>query len=558
MYDIFPLVKQIYHDIALFTQVNGRIRLRSYQLEAARAIIDSVVLGLGLTFVVVFPRQSGKNELQAQIEAYLLGLLHAADAEMVKVSPTWKPQTLNAMRRLERVLERNSLVNGHWQKESGYIYRIGQARIFFLSGSPSTNVVGATASTLLVCDEAQDVLPAKWDKDFAPMAASTNATRVFWGTMWTSSSLLARELRVARQAEREDGRRRAFVLAADEVAAEVPAYGRFVAEQVAKLGRSHPLVRTQFFSEEMDAAGGMFPEERRALMQGEHSGQLLAVSDRLYAMMLDVGGEDEGIGEKGIGEEEGLNNDRRDSTALTVVEVDLSTMGDELVRAPTYRAVQRYAWVGVKHTALYGRIKALAEHWRARYVVVDATGVGAGLASFLDKALPGRVIPFVFSPKSKSDLGWGFLSVIETGRYKEYQVSGVKCQERLKVEKLEEADAVAPDYERRDPSLRSAALRMTGGDEPSTFNVHPSTSLQTLFWRQVEGCQSEVVEGPGKMMRWGVPDGKRDPETGELLHDDLMVSAALCAVLDAQPWPDSGPALVVEGRDPLEEMDRFS
>ena len=38
------------------------------------------------------------------------------------------------------------------------------------------------------------------------------------------------------------------------------------------------------------------------------------------------------------------------------------------------------------------------------------------------------------------------------------------------------------------------------------------------------------------MMKWGVPDGTRDPETGELVHDDLLISVALCAALDAQEW----------------------
>ncbi len=54
-----------------------------------------------------------------------------------------------------------------WRKESGYIYRINNAQIFFLSGGP-------TANLLLSCDEAQDVQMAKWNKDFAPMAAVTS------------------------------------------------------------------------------------------------------------------------------------------------------------------------------------------------------------------------------------------------------------------------------------------------------------------------------------------------------------------------------------------------
>ena len=72
----------------------------------------------GLCFVVIFPRQSGKNELQAQIETYLLSRCQLLDAEIVKVSPTWKPQTLNAMRRLERVIARNITTRGKWKKES--------------------------------------------------------------------------------------------------------------------------------------------------------------------------------------------------------------------------------------------------------------------------------------------------------------------------------------------------------------------------------------------------------------------------------------------------------
>jgi hypothetical protein len=51
---------------------------------------------------------------------------------------------------------------------------------------------------------------------------------------------------------------------------------------------------------------------------------------------------------------------------------------------------------------------------------VDATGVGAGLASFLQSTVKERVIPVTFSPKVKSELGWNFLAIVETGRYQDY------------------------------------------------------------------------------------------------------------------------------------------
>ena len=47
-----------------FAAAASRVELRAYQAEAALAILDSVRSRRGLSFVVLFPRQSGKNELQ--------------------------------------------------------------------------------------------------------------------------------------------------------------------------------------------------------------------------------------------------------------------------------------------------------------------------------------------------------------------------------------------------------------------------------------------------------------------------------------------------------------
>lgn len=493
------------HDPVAFTERTGGIRLRGYQCGPMLSILKSVLGHRGLSFVVMFPRQSGKNELQAQLECYLLALLSPTQAEMVKISPTWKPQSLNAMRRLERVLQRNMITQRMWRRESGYIYRVGSARMLFFSGAPEANIVGATASTLLEVDEAQDVSIAKYDKDIAPMAASTNATRVFWGTAWTSKTLLARELRAARRLEQADDIQRVFVLTAREVAAEVEAYGRFVAEQTARLGRDHPLVKTQFYSEEIDAEGGMFPPARRDVMRGLHPCCARPEDGGIYAMLLDVAGEDESAST----DSSGLANRRRDSTALTIVRVDLSTLQDDLLKAPTYRCVHRRLWTGVRHTSLYGQLHGLIETWQPRVVVMDATGIGAGLASFLQKRFPGKVMPFLFNHVSKSKLGWDFLSVCDSGRW-------------------QEADT-------------------TGADDQS--------ALQALYWRQLEACQYAVTDSPGRLMKWSVPDGTRDALTGELLHDDLVISAALSAVLDTCAWYDPAPALVVHGQDPLVDLD---
>ncbi len=556
------LARELTQEILQFCRVGSGLKLRRYLVQVARAVLQSVIEEKGLSFVVIFPRQSGKNELQAQIEAYLLYLYAKAGAEIVKISPTWKPQSQNAMRRLERVLSRNSLTCGLWQSEQGYIYRIGQARITFLSGSPTTNVVGATASTLLECDEAQSVLVDKWDRDISPMAASTNATRVFWGTAWTAHTLLGRERRLAETAQRQDGIQRLFLLTAEEVAKEVPRYWLHVQGELRKFGRRHPFVRTQYFSEEIDDQAGMFPPERQAAMRGSHPHQLQPTPGRIYAFLLDVGGE-EGVGNSTPGRSPvaptvieggatqielpfsefsvsgppspaGVPSPSHDATTLTIVEVDLAGLGpgsasglDETSGFPVYRVIERVQWMGTPHASLYGGLKALIETWQPRHVVVDATGVGAGLASFLEKAYPERLLRFLFSQSSKSKLGWDFISVVETGRFQDWQ-------RRLEMQ---------PGLEGQ-PGL---------GVQPGLENQPDGHPLQKLFWQQVEACEMEVLPGTEHRLRWGMPDGRRDPQSGALIHDDLLVSAALCSVLDHQEWGQAVSA-IIHSRDPLDGM----
>ena len=115
-------------------------------------------------------------------------------------------------------------------------------------------------------------------------------------------------------------------MTADDVALEVPEYGAFVDEQVARLGRNHPMVKTQYFSEEIDAEGGLFPPERQALMRGPHPPQISPEPNQIYAMTLDLAGEDETLTpDIEDGEAEQLATAKRDSTALSTFLVDLST-----------------------------------------------------------------------------------------------------------------------------------------------------------------------------------------------------------------------------------------
>ena len=62
------------------------MKLRPYQLEVARAAMDSIQQGRGLTFSVEIARQGGKNELSAHLEVLLLTLYMARGGNLIKLS----------------------------------------------------------------------------------------------------------------------------------------------------------------------------------------------------------------------------------------------------------------------------------------------------------------------------------------------------------------------------------------------------------------------------------------------------------------------------------------
>ena len=152
------------------------------------------------------------------------------------------------------------------------------------------------------------------------------------------------------------------------------------------------------YLEEINATGGFFPPLRRALMRGDHERRHEPVPGCRYALLVDVAGEHEAEGD--ATSRLLLASRKRDATALTVDDVAAS-----YGQLPTCRAVDRQPWLGVKYATLYAKILALANHWHATFVVVDATGVGAGLASFLEKAPRDRLIAGLFGPKVKSEPG---------------------------------------------------------------------------------------------------------------------------------------------------------
>jgi hypothetical protein len=393
------------------------LELRPYQQEIFRAVIDSVYRRRGLTFSVEIARQGGKNELSAHLEKGLLAASFNAANNLIKCSPTFDPQALISMQRLEDRLDDAGL-SGIYQVERGHIVRLGKARVIFLSADKSSSVVGNTAHLLLEIDESQDVSKDKYTKEFKPMGAATNVTSVHYGTTWDDNTLLEEVKQTNLELERRDGIKRHFRYDWQEVAKYVEGYDVYVEGERARLGENHPLFMTQYRLLPVHGGGGFLNAQQKAQLHGEHSRMRRAVVNKVYVAGLDIAGEEENA------QLNVLTNPKRDATVLTVAELDF-TGCNAVNKEPVIRVVEHFRSVGKKHPELYAQLVDLIKNvWHCRRVIVDATGVGEPVASFLRQALGSRVEPFKFTEASKSQLGFSLLAAVNSGRLKLYQGDG--------------------------------------------------------------------------------------------------------------------------------------
>jgi hypothetical protein len=430
------------------------MRFRPYQLEIARAVVASVLEKRGLTITVEMARQGGKNETSARLGVLLLTAHMERGGAMVKCSPTFKPQTIISMSRLKERLDDFGF-RGLYQSESGYIVRLGAARQVFLSAEEQSNVVGHTADILLEVDEAQDVTEDKYTREFRPMGSAGNVTTVMWGTTWDDSTLLERTKQANLELERKDGVRRHFSFDWQAVAQSNDAYRVYVEAERERLGENHPLFLTQYALKPISGGGRFLSAQQVAQLMGDHPRRHQRYDGRAIVAGIDIAGEAEypealshggrGCGftmpeassnppspggsgypsvRMGAGEGE-LSRARysRDATVVTIAALtpDLKRGGRPLVRV-----LEHYAWVGVRHAELHNRlVDLLGNVWRCNRIAVDATGIGEPVASFLSAALGNsRVVPFKFTPASKSQLGFDLLAAVNAGRLKLYQPDG--------------------------------------------------------------------------------------------------------------------------------------
>jgi len=479
---------QVLLSIRLYSVIVIQKPLRGYQVGPADAVIQSCLYREGREFLWIFPRQSGKDESVAQMCVFLLTLCQRVEAGLVHVYPTGT-QTATGVSRLENRLE-NLWLGGSWWSKSKPVRRgVGQAQVAFFSGHPQAKAEGATANVLLIINEVQDQDESVVERRFTFMRASTNATALYVGTVRTTSDYLWRVKQRLEKLEAEDGLQRVFIVQADRVGQENPAYREFVANQIRQKGREHPVVKTELFNEPVDVAAGLFPRRRRQLMQGRHPRLDAPRPGEIYLALVDVGGQDEAA----VTAFAELDSPGRDYTVVTICRV----VRDESLIGPRYEVVDVWVDHGSRHfqefqgrPSLFSRALAYLGHWGVTAVVSDMTGVGQGVTDALIEKYHRPVFGFDFAKThNKSRLGNDFLATVETGRF----------------------------------------VYFADGREDEGTDCW-------WFFRQAEQCGYELSEGVPieRGMKWGVKATAKIMALGELVpvHDDRLLSAALTAEAD--------------------------
>ncbi len=167
----------------------------------------------------------------------------------------------------------------------------------------------------------------------------------------------------------------------------------------------------------IQGGGGFLSPQQCAQLQGEHPRRHQPEAGKTYVAAVDLAGEaetEEGAALRAL-------KPRQDSTVVTIGELDFGGAA----RQSQLKVVEHYWWTGRKHPELYPQlVDILKTVWHCRRVVVDATGVGQPVSSFLKQSLGSKVVPFIFTARSKSELGFNLLAAINSGRLKMYAADG--------------------------------------------------------------------------------------------------------------------------------------
>jgi hypothetical protein len=376
-------------DPAFEAEVVAHRPLRGRQVEVVNRVEQHIAEHNGGVMTVMLPRQIGKNEISAILQRrHLLARQYSKKYECwIRTAPTHKPQIVNSKKRLRELMRVSDskkimypLFNGaKLQREEGYIWRVGNAAVEFLSSGPNANVVGGTASTALDMDEAHKISKEKFDEDFMPFTASTNAGTLLWGVGGNGLDTL--------QAYRELNEANGD----DHLNIHIPApywmdindtYAAHVESRIKALGADHPIILTQYWLQSIAALGRYLNDKNiKALFSGDHYRHTTPVHDVEYQMLVDVAAANEDFDPDDI--TAGFEETTTDSTIIILYQVTQEVGSNGLFPVLLIRNI---IWrTGTSLEDDEAEIDQIIQDWQPSQVTIDAIGVGRQIAESMQQ-----------------------------------------------------------------------------------------------------------------------------------------------------------------------------
>jgi len=267
-----------------------------------------------------------------------------------------------------------------------------------------------------------------------------------------------------------------------------------------RLGEQHPSIQTQYLLRCMSDAGRLFSAEQRAALAGTHPRQRGPVDGCVYVAGIDVAGEDEQAEDA----QARLLSPKRDSTVVTIAEVTRDANGSAVARV-----VEHVWWTGRNQVWQFENLVQLWERWCFARASVDASGIGAGLAAFLEDRFAERVEKVIFTAPTKSQLAYRLLAMTNTRRISLYK------EDRFLADGV--PGGVEEPFDVGRPSVTGFGWDAGAACSPEARE----------FWTEIRACRYWMRAA--EQMGWGVPESEG--------HDHFVVSLALvcCAAEDLIP-----------------------
>lgn len=426
------LVNRIY----MFCEVLTGKTLYPYQEQFSKRVIRSILENDGAEISALFARQSGKSETISDTVSGLMVILpllanmpmFAEDKRLqmfkdgftVGIFAPGKRQAQITYNRIRSRLCSNTALKVLNDPEFNLVFTTSNGQTCSLSNGSFVTAISASDQSniegesfmLIICEECQDISNFKITKSIHPMGAAYNATIVKIGTATTfkGNFYFTIQRNKANDAKKSSHIRNHFEYDWKVASKYNPRYAKYVEQEKLRLGENSDEFRMSYCLEWI-IERGMFIDI--ALFEQSNGEPLL---DRVMYDMKSVHCAGIDIG--------GANDD----TIITECEVDWNTPVISEIRTDedtgeerVYECFNTYLkdWFCIhnvpNHEEQYPLIVDYLSHFNNARVVVDATRERS-VADRLQANLRCEVIPFVFTPRSKSDLYKNLDREISSGR----------------------------------------------------------------------------------------------------------------------------------------------